>query len=465
MGATLFDFDPYALNFPSLCLHMLPAPSTLFSPTPFPTAESWSITPPGQKQYEALNKHVRERLLASQRQRQIDQAYPSGAQSTPSSTANSPLPTPPLFDPDPQKLFCHIAEAYNHWTRQADKTRHEYWQIEILRCYARADEKRRETEVQLENARRENEHLKANRWTSGAPYPSPVSITLGVDTAKELGKQGMEHRNWDYERLIDKWRTMIRESKVAASGMAAQRPLPEATSSTRSCSMASVPPQQFNSVNAPRQGSPVKVEATMPYTAPPTVNGDGGSDQVDAEGEDDDDDIDLTPQTLSDEDSINQIQHQIQPQPVQHQFHGMAMQPTPPPPTQQLQPHIQAPMHMNQAQHVHAHAQAQAQAQAQAWARQHMNQSRNQEFRPHQHQQISPHAQHGGSANSSRRPSLAMMDPHAMNPNVVNGLNNSMGMSTGMDGMDNHRDQFMRMDMGMSTGFVASNDGGAQMGA
>lgn len=90
-----------------------------------------------------------------------------------------------------------------------------------------------------------------------------------------------------------------------------------------------------------------------------------------------------------------------------------------------------------------------------------MNQSRNQNFSPHQ--QLSPHVQHIGSANNSRRPSLAMMDPHGMNANSMSGLNGSM-MSTGLDGLDGHQDQFLRMDMGMSAGFVGANDGGVSMG-
>ncbi|KAI0579873.1 hypothetical protein TUN199_08079 [Pyrenophora tritici-repentis] len=401
-GSGLFDFDPYTQNFPSLCLHILPAPSTLFSPTPFPTAESWSISPPGQKQFEALNKQVRERLLAYQRQRQINQVYPSGAQAAAPSTTSSPLPTPPLFDHDPQRLFGHIADAFHHWTQHSDKTRQEYWQIEILRCYARAHDRRREAEVQLENARREIDYLKANRWTAGAPDVSPISINLGADTARELAKHGMDYRNWDYDRLIDKWRTAIRENKV--SGLAAQKPLP-GEGSSRSCSMASLPPQ-FATVNQPRQGSPIKVETSMPFSAPPTLNGD---DQVDAEGDDDDEEIDLTPHTIDDEDPMHHM-HQIQP------------------------------------------------------ARQHMNQSR-QDFRPHQQQhQLSPHLQHVSSAESSRRESLAMMDPHSMNQNTMNNMGASMGMSGGMDSLDNHQDQFLRMDMGMPTGFVGSNDGGVSMG-
>jgi hypothetical protein len=398
---------------------------------------------------------VRERLLAHQRQRQINQVYPSGSRSNAPSTTTSPLPTPPLFDPDPQRLFGHIADAYQHWTHQTDKTRQEYWQIEIIRCYARADDRRREAEVQLQNARREIEYLKANRWTSGAPEWSPMSISLGADTTRELAKHGMDYRNWDYDRLIDKWRIAIRENKASASGMAAQKTLP-GDASTRSCSMASLPPTTFAAINHPRQGSPVKVEATMPFSAPPTVNGD---DQVDAEGDDDDDDIDLTPQTLDEDDSMHQIQHQPQPppmhQPQPQHHHQIPLQPTPPHSSQQLQSHMQT--HMTQAQ-------AHAQAQAWAAARQHMNQSRNQDFRPHQQHQISPHLQHVGSADSSRRPSVAMMDPHAMNQSPMNGMGGSMVMSSGMEGLDNHQDQFMRLDMGMPTGFVGSNDGGVSMG-
>jgi hypothetical protein len=457
-GSNLFDFDPYALNFPSLCLHMLPAPATLFSPTPFPTAESWSVSPPGQKQLEALNKQVRERLLAQQRQRQINHVYPSGTHSNASSAANSPLPTPPLFDPDPQRLFGHIADAYNHWTHQSERTRQECWQIEVLRCYARADDRRREAEVQLEIARREIDYLKASRWASGAPDVSPIVVNLSSDTTKELGKLGMDFRNWDYDRLIDKWRGVIREGRASASGMAAQKPLPD-PAALRSASMADgLPTPGFASVNQLRRGSPIKVEAA-PFSAPPTVVDEPGSDQLDAEGDDEDIELDQH----SPPEDLSMIEHQPQPIRPQHQQHMMPLQPTPITPTHPMLSHMQQ-MHVTQAQanaqiqaHANAQAHAQAQAQAQAWAaaRQHMNQSRNQNFSPHQ---LSPHVQHVSrmnSASSSRRQSAQLMDPHAMNPNAVN-----MGLATGMEGLENHQDQFLRMDMGLGTAsFVGSNDG------
>ncbi|KAJ4371781.1 hypothetical protein N0V86_008335 [Didymella sp. IMI 355093] len=88
-----------------------------------------------------------------------------------------------------------------------------------------------------------------------------------------------------------------------------------------------------------------------------------------------------------------------------------------------------------------------------------MNQSRNQNYSPHHQQQISPHLQHTqhmGSADNSRRPSVVMMDPHVMN---TGGMTGPMGMATGMEAIEGHQDQYLRMDMGPMAGFVGSNDG------
>jgi hypothetical protein len=178
----------------------------------------------------------------------------------------------------------------------------------------------------------------------------------------------------------------------------------------------------------------------MPYSAPATLNGtEPGSDQVDAEGEDEDEDDDLDLEVVPASNNG----------PLDTSSHGLPLQPTPVHPTQMhahLQSHAQA-----QAQHAHAQAQAQAHVQAQVWAatRQHMNQSRNQHH--HAHQQISPvHQQHMGSAANSRRQSAVMVDTHSMNT----------GGMLPMDGIESHTDQFLRMDMGLSTGYVGSSGDG-----
>ncbi|KAK8210849.1 hypothetical protein IWZ01DRAFT_435392, partial [Phyllosticta capitalensis] len=138
-GLNLFDFDPFTLSFPSLCLHILPAPATLFAPSPFPTTESWSVTPPGQKQFDALQRNVRDRLMQRQRHLQLYGNTASFSASTPSASASSPLPTPPLggIEQEPTRLFSHLQEAFAHWKTLSEKQRQETWALEILRSYTR----------------------------------------------------------------------------------------------------------------------------------------------------------------------------------------------------------------------------------------------------------------------------------------------------------------------------------------
>jgi hypothetical protein len=397
------------------------------------------VAPPGQKQFDALNRQVRERLLAFERQRQINQMYPQGSHSTPASGNTSPLPTPPLFDPDPQKLFCHIADAYNHWTTQTEQHRQEAWQLEILRSYTRANDLRRETEASLEKARREIEHLKANRWSSGSYDTSPICFNLGTQTVTELGKLGMDFRNWDYDRLIDKWKNIVRENKTSGSGLAAQKLLPNG----RSSSMISLPTPGFASVDGIRH---VKIKPISYSSAPPTTIGaDQGSDQIDAEGEDDDADVPLDAEAASEDGSViihpNGLPHQPVPQhPYKMSAHTLVQNNA-----QFQQAHVQAQVQAQAQAQVQAQAQAQAraQAQAQAWAaaRQHMNHSRNQHH-PHPHQQLSPHT-HNISAASSRRSSHAFIEAHNMNT----------GSMLPMEGIESHPDRFLRMGM-LPDGFV-----------
>jgi hypothetical protein len=66
-----------------------------------------------------------------------------------------------------------------------------------------------------------------------------------------------------------------------------------------------------------------------------------------------------------------------------------------------------------------------------------------------------------GSTDNSRRPSVVMMDSHAMNQGSMSG---PMGIPTGMEGLEGHQEQYLRMDMGPMAGFVGSNDGGISMG-
>lgn len=195
-----------------------------------------------------------------QRQRHL-QLYGNTASfsaSTPSASASSPLPTPPLggIEQEPTRLFSHLQEAFAHWKTLSEKQRQETWALEILRSYTRADEARREAENSLENARKEIETLRNNRWinmgmaSSASQFgatptstgtPGGNALQVPTETFKELaGKQGqgLDPRAWDYDKLIEKWTIVIKENKKAGVGLAGQRSL------STSAVTASVPATQ-----------------------------------------------------------------------------------------------------------------------------------------------------------------------------------------------------------------------------
>ncbi|KAL1629947.1 hypothetical protein SLS54_000806 [Diplodia seriata] len=400
-GVNLFDFDPYTLSFPSLCLHILPAPATLFSPSPFPNSESWSITPPGQKQFDALNKNIRDRLVQRQRHSQLFGAT-NPLVGTPSASAASPLPTPPLggFDPDPQRLFQHLQDAYNHWKTLSDKQRQETWTLEILRSYTRADESRREAENSLANAKKEIETLKNNRWINmgmassttaagGAQSPS-TSLPVPTEIFKELaGKnvQGLDPRTWDYDKLMEKWTTVVKENKKTMLGLANQRSLstgsvpastPVSTSSMNATNGNTTPISCGGSVlstsihHVGMNGTSAGAMGTPTALVPPSMGTNGFSvsqnsrdgvvdsdatDVIDPDGDEDDADADADAETVispenapqqQQQPSLQQQQQSHAQRQQQHAHHQQLSQHHQPPHPQQRPQHPQNPSPLHQ---------------------------------------------------------------------------------------------------------------------
>lgn len=258
----IFDFDPYQLNFPALCLKILPAPSTLRSPTPFPTSESWSLSPPGQRQWESLQRAVKEKLVGYQK------VY-TGV------SGSSPLLTPPPFEVDLNKLKYHLNDAYNHWQSLSDGQRQETWQLEILRSFQNAEEGRKDLQNKLDVTIKENEDLRkeleAMRHTledDGVDRGRDVSRVATVPpispkTVQEIWKLGFDVRQWDYESLIEKWKAAMREQKQNTNGMAAQGKL-SATPAVTVTSKADRPVSR--SMNAAEE-TPVKAAASKKRSA------------------------------------------------------------------------------------------------------------------------------------------------------------------------------------------------------
>lgn len=248
--------------------------------------------------------------MSHQRQRQQQQQYFST--STSSSVANSPLPTPPLPEIDQRRILSHLQDAWMHWKSLPDRQKQEAWQLEILRSYTRADEARKETEARLEATKRELERLNASRYINmgGAQpqhpmTPSPLTLHMPTNTTRDLSKSGFDAKSWDYDRLLDKWKNVVRESNRSSSGMSAQRSLSTPNSQAQGKAMNGI----NTAINAMQQAltpsgtpHPLQLGSSSKSTSP---------DQGDGEGDDDDEDADA-------EEAPEEIaSRSVQPQQVQ----------------------------------------------------------------------------------------------------------------------------------------------------
>lgn len=196
---------------------MLPLPRTLSSYTPYANKDSCSILPPGEEQYEALKRQVKKRLSAYNATRQAQQVRASSLG---------------LVDMD-QNLLSHLEDAYSHWKSLPEKEKQEKWQVEILRAFSGASEKLRETQKELEIARRELENLKYNMGMSSENVDmSPtigssrdfVRLPVSAEEVFEKGSAALLH-NLNYEQLIERSLNIVRENQSPSRGM---EPLPQA---------------------------------------------------------------------------------------------------------------------------------------------------------------------------------------------------------------------------------------------
>lgn len=197
MQARLFDFDFYTMNFPSLCLHILPPPPALFSMTPFASSDSWPLNSPAHTQLEAVKRQIGQRI----QQRR----------------ANLP-------DAEIQKLQMHLQDAWNHWYQLPDKEKTATWQVEVLRAYVRAGQIAQEKEAQLAKAHQDLEHLQ-EQYGQLCRHQLPREVmlhppsTLPVNSAtllEEVSSKDAQDRVWDYDRLIDRWRRVVKATKSTA---------------------------------------------------------------------------------------------------------------------------------------------------------------------------------------------------------------------------------------------------------
>lgn len=190
--------DFFTLAFPGLCLAILPAPTTLFSPTPFPGNESWTLSPPGQKQFETLNGIINKHVAAIRQ---------SGYERFPDSA---------VF-----KHSAHVQGSYEHWQHLSEHERASAWTLETLRAYQSMHDQKQQAQRELEAAQNRVRHLEAeydrmSRFQLPREYllrppntmPAPAAIVKEMQNTQL--RSGAAEVDYDADVLLGRWRAAVK---------------------------------------------------------------------------------------------------------------------------------------------------------------------------------------------------------------------------------------------------------------
>jgi len=192
------DVDFFSLTFPGLVLAILSPPGTLFSPLPFPSGDAWALTPPGQRQFETLNR------LVNLRMREKKQQYPD------------------LYNESTAfKHSAHASGAYEHWQTMLEEDRTGTWTLEVMRAYVTAEHRSQQSKHELEAARNRIRHLEAEydrlsrcqlprELLIQPPRTMPAPEAIMRELNRPENRTAAAEAEYDVDALLDKWRATIR---------------------------------------------------------------------------------------------------------------------------------------------------------------------------------------------------------------------------------------------------------------
>lgn len=195
-GPIYEDFDFFAQSFPGLCLNILPPPTTLFSPAPFASPESWSLKPPGQQQSEVMNRLFNERC---REMRAVDSRHPHDAV---------------IF-----RHSAHLQGAFENWRLMSDKDQQAAWTLEALRCFTTSRDTNNKLKRRLADAEQHASHLESQydrlarcqlprEWLVRPPKTTSISSSIAREMDKLPG--GSLDTEYDPETIISRWRETAR---------------------------------------------------------------------------------------------------------------------------------------------------------------------------------------------------------------------------------------------------------------
>ncbi|TLS30018.1 hypothetical protein PpBr36_03335 [Pyricularia pennisetigena] len=249
-----FDFDPLSLDFPALTLQCLKKPPTLFSSTQHPTATSWSISPPGQRQFEALTAFFRDefmkyktKCIAAATAAEEDLGYPAQLKLSQPDPKEAAKRAEKAVESLEEQVTEHLQSAYSVWTSLDQQRQSELWVLELARIVGRGQTELEKLKEAQQTLRQENAKLKTQLEQLGrlqqsrdSRIVSPTTIPMKEAMIEYLEEQRVNHGRVGVAlkvddgrsdlstvvaKSIEKWKTVIVNARAANNSLSSQRTL------------------------------------------------------------------------------------------------------------------------------------------------------------------------------------------------------------------------------------------------
>lgn len=220
-----FEFNWFGESFPAICLRCLSAPISLLSTPTNPSEGAWPTEPPGQDQFQALEKSLELKLSKLKQERDSTTADQQRKPNGVNGHGGQQQPAPEGSE-EKAAYIKHLTTVYQTWKALSEKEKQENWRLECQRAFTREREKHKETEFKLDRAEQELQHLRAQLdQRNGSQRPKEFSrfpsatMPLSREALQALSESN-DLAGWNYEATILKWKARIQHERSA------QQPLP-----------------------------------------------------------------------------------------------------------------------------------------------------------------------------------------------------------------------------------------------
>lgn len=290
LGSSPFDFDPLSMNFPALTLQCLRPAPTLFASTLHPTSSSWSTTPPGSSQYEALKAFFKEefrkwkvKCAAATTAAFEELKYPPAASLQQQDRAEAVERAEKRAETLELEAAEHLEATFAAWAGLPPERQTELWVLELARGVAtkqtdldKMAQVQHSLSQEVSNMKSQLEQL--NRLQQPREYNivPPMTIPMSEKLIMHLQDDAITHsrrkvgwvigdRNADLDALlsvaVDRWKSVVVSARSANRAMAPQRSLDMTAGRSQMASAAGgngtlAPPPASNPSTTPSLGSP-----------------------------------------------------------------------------------------------------------------------------------------------------------------------------------------------------------------